>query len=168
MYIENGSFTDSASTSWTATVNYADGSGDQQLTLSAKNFSLSHMYLNEGLYTIVVYVTDNQGATGMKTTTVTVNNAPFTLSAITASSTSSPINSSITAAASFRDPGVFDIHTAYWNWGDGIVTVSYLKESNGSGSVSDSDTYTNAGIYVLSLTVTDDANVSVTWQSFNM
>src|SRR5205814_1584318 len=62
-YSTSGSFSDPDSTSWTATVDYGDGGGTQTLTLSGTNFSLSHVYKDEGTYTVTVAVTDNQGAT---------------------------------------------------------------------------------------------------------
>lgn len=79
-YSENGSFTDSDSTSWTATVDYGDGSGTQPLTLTGMNFSLSHVYSTHGTYTVTVSVTDNQGATGTATATVTVQRQLVSLS----------------------------------------------------------------------------------------
>ena len=55
-----GSFTDpGVSDSWTATVNYGDGSGDQTLPLSAdKTFTLTHTYTTVGSYSVTVSVTD--------------------------------------------------------------------------------------------------------------
>ena len=38
----SGSFTDPGTDTWTATVNYGDGSGTNPLTLVGKTFSLSH------------------------------------------------------------------------------------------------------------------------------
>jgi PKD domain-containing protein len=83
-YSENGSFSDPDSTSWTATIDYGDGSGAQPLTLNSDNtFSLSHQYANSGTYTINVNVTDDQGETGTTVGTVAVNPpAPKTLSPI--------------------------------------------------------------------------------------
>jgi hypothetical protein len=71
-YTANGSFTDPDSTSWTATVDYGDGLGTQPLPLTGKTFNLSHPYSKAGNYTVTVKVTDNQGATGTATSTVTV------------------------------------------------------------------------------------------------
>ncbi len=154
-YTANGSFTDSDSTSWTATVDYGDGSGTQTLTLSGTNFSLNHVYQDNGTYTMTVNVTDNQGATGTETATITVNNVAPTVGTITVSTNPVQVNTATTASASYTDPGVLDTHTASWNWGDGNTTTGTVTESNGSGSVSDSHTFTAAGVYTVTLTVTD-------------
>lgn len=79
-YLTNGSFADPDSISWTANVDYGDGSGTQPLNLSGQNFSLSHQYTTVGTYTITVSITDNQGATGTGTATVTVQRQLASLS----------------------------------------------------------------------------------------
>lgn len=76
IFSTTGSFTDSDSLSWTATVDYGDGSGVQPLSLSGQNFTITHLYNTPGTFTITVAVTDNQRAVGTATTTVTVNAAP--------------------------------------------------------------------------------------------
>ena len=75
-YSAAGLFTDPDSTSWTATVDYGDGSGIQPLTLSGMNFSLNHQYAVSGTYTVTVSVTNNQGATGTTIAIITVNDVP--------------------------------------------------------------------------------------------
>ncbi len=154
-YNTSGSFIDSDSTSWTANVDYGDGFGAQPLTLSGTNFSLSHIYKDNGIYTITVSVTDEQGAVGIGTANVVVDNVAPTIGTITAPSTPVQVNTAVTASSSFTDPGVLDTHTASWDWGDGNITSATVTESNGSGSVSDSHTYTAAGVYTIMLTVTD-------------
>ena len=154
-YSANGSFTDSDSSSWTATVDYGDSSGSQSLPLSGTSFSLSHVYKDNGTYTVTVNVTDNQGATGTGSATITVNNVAPSVGAITAPSSPVLVNTAITASANFTDPGVLDTHTASWNWGDGNTTTGTVTESNGSGSVSNSHTYAATGVYTITLTVTD-------------
>jgi hypothetical protein len=72
-YTESGSFSDSDSSSWAATVDYGDGSGVQALPLTGTSFELSHVYPDPGDYTVTVAVTDNQALTGTETATVTVN-----------------------------------------------------------------------------------------------
>jgi hypothetical protein len=74
-YSSASSFTDpnSSASSWTATVNYGDGSGTNPLTLYGQNFSLSHVYSTPGTYLVTVSVTDNLGITGVGIATITVN-----------------------------------------------------------------------------------------------
>ncbi len=152
----DGSFSDLDSASWTATVNYGDGGGIQSLTLSGANFILSHVYKDNGIYTLAVSITDNQGATGIAVATITVNNVNPSIGDIGVNP-SGPIsvNTSTNATASFSDPGVLDTHTAVWNWGDGTTTNGIVTETNGSGSVTGSHSYSVAGVYTLLLTVTD-------------
>ncbi|MDQ1741498.1 MAG: large repetitive protein, partial [Pseudonocardiales bacterium] len=55
----SGSFTDPGTDTWTATVDYGDGTGAQPLTLNAnKTFSLAHTYTAPGFYTVTVTVND--------------------------------------------------------------------------------------------------------------
>ncbi|MBF8266567.1 MAG: hypothetical protein HW388_75 [Dehalococcoidia bacterium] len=55
-------------------MNYGDGSGNQALSLTGKTFNLSHVYADNGTYTVTVTVTDDDGGSGFDTLTVTVNN----------------------------------------------------------------------------------------------
>lgn len=161
-YLANNSFTDSDSTSWTAIVDYGDGSGIQPLMLSGTNFSLSHVYKNNGTYTVTVSVTDNQGATGSGTAIITVNNVPPTVGVITVPTNPVRVNTAATVSANFTDPGVLDTHTTVWNWGDNATSIGSVTENNGSGSVSGSHIYTTAGSYTVSVTVTDNHGASGT------
>jgi hypothetical protein len=68
----SGSFTDADSSSWTASVDYGDGSGVQPLPLTAQSFTLNHLYSSAGTYNVVVSVTDDQSAVGTSTATITV------------------------------------------------------------------------------------------------
>jgi subtilisin family serine protease len=70
-----GSFTDpgTGGETWTATVDYGDGAGPQALALTAaKVFSLTHVYMTKGSYSLTVTVRDNRGASGSATATVDV------------------------------------------------------------------------------------------------
>jgi len=71
-FTSSGSFTDAGPGPWTATVDYGDGSGVQSLTLTDKNFSLTHTYDDNGSYTVTVRVTDEDGLVGFDTATYTV------------------------------------------------------------------------------------------------
>jgi len=104
---------------------------------------------------IALQVCDSAGLCGHDSSTVTINNVPPTVGPITASVNPVPPNTAINASANFTDPGVLDTHTAVWNWGDGSSSPGVVTETNGSGSVAGSHAYTAAGIYTVTLTVTD-------------
>ena len=43
---------------------YGDGSSTQQVSISGNTFTLSHVYITEGLYTVVVNISDDNAAFG--------------------------------------------------------------------------------------------------------
>jgi len=111
-----GSFTDPGADTWTATVDYGDGSGVQPLTLTGKTFALNHGYAQSGPYTITVVVTDKDGGMGTGTTALTVGNvAPVVNAGPDATLTDTR---SFASSGSFTDPGA-DSWTATVNYGDG-------------------------------------------------
>jgi len=72
--LANGLFVDPGADTWTATVDYGDGSGLQPLALNPdKTFALSHVYADGGVFTVTVTVTDDDGGSGSDTTEVTVH-----------------------------------------------------------------------------------------------
>ncbi len=82
-FTRTGSFTDPDAETWTATVDYGDGSGAKPLSLSgAKAFSLSHLYSAVGKYTVRVTVDDSGGLSGTDTVVVTVDPASPSLSTL--------------------------------------------------------------------------------------
>jgi len=89
-------------------------------------------------------------------------NEPPVVGDITVSPSVVPVNGSVSATAGFTDASPSDTHTAVWDWGDGTTSAGTVTESNGSGSVSDSHTYTAPGVYVVTLTVTDEYGQSGT------
>jgi hypothetical protein len=70
-YNTNGSFSDPGADTWTATVNYGDGGGNETLALSDKTFALSHTYLATGAFVVTVRVSDDD-VTSSRTQLVTV------------------------------------------------------------------------------------------------
>ena len=73
-YGTSGSFTDPGVDTWSATVNYGDGSGPNPLALDGKTFSLSHTYATTGRFPVTVSVFDGD-ATRSGTQSVTVISA---------------------------------------------------------------------------------------------
>ena len=120
-YTASGSFTDTTAGPWTATVNYGDGSGAQPLTLNAdKTFSLSHVYADNGSYSVVVTVS-NSSASGQGGATATVNNVAPTVTNPAAATITA--GGTFTGSGSFTDPGVNDTWTATVDYGDGSLGI---------------------------------------------
>lgn len=165
-YTTSGSFTDPDSTSWTGTVDYGDGTGILPLPLNGdKTFTLSHQYNEEGQYTITVTIADNQGATGQTSAIVTVTDVNPTVSILSPSVNPIQINTPVTFSSTFTDPGTSDTYAASWNWGDtSPVQNGTVTQQSGStpGTVIDSHTYANPGVYTVTLTITDGDGGSTT------
>ncbi len=108
-----------------------------------------------GARTIKAQVTDGGGLSTIASATVSVLNVAPVVGAITAPVAPIQVDTSVNASASFTDPGALDTHTAVWNWGDGATPSGVVSEANGSGSASGDHTYSAAGVYTVTLTVTD-------------
>jgi PKD repeat protein len=109
--------------------------------------TIAHTYSAPGTYTAKLTVTDDDGATATATRTIDVAqpNAPPTASfAATPTSGTVPVNVAFDATGSTDADG--SIASYAWTFGDG-------NEAIGSAP---SHTYTAAGTYTVTLTVTDD------------
>jgi Ca2+-binding RTX toxin-like protein len=74
LFTTTGFFTDPDADTWTATVDFGDGTGIQPLELNAdKTFTLSHTYTVAGNFTATVAVTDTEGAVGTDEVAVPVS-----------------------------------------------------------------------------------------------
>jgi Ca2+-binding RTX toxin-like protein len=84
----------------------------------------------------------------------------LTLGTITGPSVTLP-NQSITLSDTLTFFPTNKRHTAVFNWGDG-TSAGLVAESNGLGTVTGNHTYTVPGVYLVSLTVTQSDNSSIT------
>ena len=72
-FLDSGTYSSNASGSFTATVDYGDGTDLQPLALgSPKSFRLNHVYARPGTFTVTVNVTDSFGVVGVQTISITV------------------------------------------------------------------------------------------------
>jgi uncharacterized delta-60 repeat protein len=151
-YSGTGSFSDSSPDTWTASVNYGDGSGDQPLTLNAdKTFSLSHVYTDNGSYYVTVTVSDDDGALGTDSFTVTANNVPPTV-AVTGPSLVVR-GQTATFSVTAQDPSPRDQAAGFAYtiaWGDGTST-----NTSGPSTLSVGHVYEASGNYTVEGWATD-------------
>ncbi|HJU42427.1 MAG TPA: PKD domain-containing protein, partial [Vicinamibacterales bacterium] len=165
-----GNFTDPDQQSWTATVDYGDGTGTQPLTLSnlqsgftpTGQFNLSHRYADNGVFIVTVKITDQAGGIGIATKQVTVNNvAPQVFGPPSA-------NTNAGSAMNFGCISFFDVPAdAPWSatvdYGDGSGEQPATPNVPGScggggttaGAFSLSHVYASGGNFTITVRVTD-------------
>jgi PKD repeat protein len=142
----NVAFTGSAS-GGTAPYTYSWNFGDGSATSSVQN--PSHTYSAAGTYTATLTVTDSASPANTATSTVTVKvsavGSPLTATASALPTSGQvPLNVSFTGSASGGTPP----YSYSWNFGDGSATSTAQNPSH---------TYSAAGNYTATLTVTDSA-----------
>lgn len=150
------SFSDQdASTSWTATVDYGDGTGSAALALAAnKTFTLGHLF-EPGSYVVSVVVTDDAGAFGSGSFRVTVTNIAPTVNL--GGAVELTFDPTLRQSGTFSDPGITETYYATVDYGDGsggraltLTGKSFLLDH----------TYGTAGTYPVTVTVTDSDGAS--------
>lgn len=147
-----GSFTDPGADSWSAIVNYGDGTGDQSVALNAdKTFNLSHVFADNGVYTATITVADDDNGSGTTSFTVSVGNVAPVVSA--GGNTSVDEGATFTRAGSFTDPGA-DSWSATVNYGDGGGNQSLALNADKTFNLSHA--YADNGVYTVTVTVVDD------------
>jgi len=163
-FTSSGSFTDPGADTWTATVNYGDGSGVQTLALTGKTFALSHVYADNAAtpYTVTVTVTDKDGGIGTDTAAVTVLNVVPDITVLTLSATTINENEETSLSGTFSDPGTLDTHTVEVNWGDGSTKTIFTLDANvlsfssiNHKYLDDNPTATPQDDYTITVKVTD-------------
>lgn len=126
-------------------INFGDGSPVVTTT------SASHLYSIAGTYTVTATVTDNSGASSSKAVNVSVIDSPpvATLS-VSPASGYGPLTVSANTSGSYDPDGT--VVSSSINFGDGTSAA-------GPGS---SHTYSTAGTYIVTATVTDNSGTSST------
>ncbi len=163
-FASGDSFMDPGADTWTASVNYGDGSGDQPLALSGKAFTLNHVSADNGTYTVTVKVNDGPATSAGAAVVTVANVAP----SVTASVSPAAIveSGATTVSGGFTDPGTIDSHTVVINWGDGTssaapVAAGAAKTFSATHQYpDDSPSGTAAGVYPITITVMDKDGAS--------
>jgi PKD repeat protein len=112
----------------------------------------SHIYADNGTYNVCLTVTDTGELTDEGCTTAEIANVAPTVDIVSVSPVLVAVSESVVASGSFTDPGTADTHSAIWGWGDGVSD----SVDPATSPVPGNHAYTEAGIYTLQLTVTDD------------
>lgn len=124
-------------------VNYAWNFGDGT-SIADGGTTETHVYRDNGTYTVQFTVTDNEGKTDTAQTQIVVTNANPVVDA--GSSVTGKVNSPLQFLGSFTDAGLDDTHTILWDFGDGGTATGILNPTH---------TYIAEGVYIVTLTVTD-------------
>jgi PKD repeat protein len=137
------------------TVDYGDGGGDEAATvLSGVCTGPTHIYADNGSYTVTVKVTDNDGGMGSNSSSHQVDNVAPVVAVPIASPEPSDEGSSVIASATFSDVGVLDTHQCTVDYGDGSgeqAGTALNEVCTGPGH-----TYLDNGTYTVTVKVTDN------------
>ena len=135
-------------------VNWGDGNSDTYQSAGEVNHTYADGPNSQTISVDLVDEDDTHENAG--SLALTVDNVAPTLGAITVDQLLIPVNTVINASADFSDPGTLDAHSAAWDWGDTSSSVGTVTQGAGSGSVSDSHGFGIPGVYLVTLTVTDN------------
>jgi len=171
----------------TASINWDDSTAPQNVSIAQLASGVSHVYGDNGVYSVLITVTDDDGGVGADIATVTVANLNPTVSLDTSDAVSFPggnyliveAGTALPSSAQGSDPGSDDL-TFTWATGDvntyfnNGITADLPKSPLGTFPFLASDSinalYTSVGVENLSVVLTDDdggsdnasANVIVT------
>lgn len=125
----------------------------------ATTATASHTYADNGLYTAKLTVNDGKGGSDSKPVTVTVSNVAPSLGALNVPAAPLALQAGgtpVTISASFTDPGTLDTHTGALSCDGGAAGAVSASAVNGAGIASGACTFSGAGVYTVSMTVSDD------------
>lgn len=113
---------------------------------------IEHVYPDDGTFTVVLTVEDDDGEYTTCETAVTVQNVSPTVEA----GPDQEVNEGdmVAISGSFTDPGLADTHQASIDWGDGYVESFFDVFLD--VPIERSHTYDDNGVYIVTLRVTDD------------
>ncbi len=156
-----GSFTDPGDDDpWQVTVASGDSTTDDTFTVSSTGDlgTLAHTYADDGLYTVTVTLQEDNGtgASGADAFQVIVANVAPYFEAGSNETIWPDVLGHFEREIDFTDPGTLDEHTVKVDWdGDAVVDETFTVPVGDRSFVID-NTYTQAGMYTVNVTVEDD------------
>ena len=121
---------------------------------SATGVSPSHVFANNGTYTVTLTVTDQKGAQSSTTTSVTILNTVPVITATPPASWQAGVSKNV--GVSFTDANPKDApFTVRINWGDGTAVSSFVSTVLPTSPLQRPHTYASSGNYTITITVTD-------------
>jgi M6 family metalloprotease-like protein len=155
----SGSFTDpGVLDTHTLVWNFGDGS------TTSGTLTPAHAYGDNGVYTVTLTVTDDDGGVGIDQLQVTAANVPPTVVYGPVAQPNPyfvlPVVHTLSFSASFVDKGWLDTHTSTWDFDEngpvpGIVTEENI-EPDATGTSTAEHIFQTAGDYSVSVIVVDD------------
>lgn len=140
----------------TVAVDWGDGSPRGPVVIQdAGDFGsgiATHVYADDGVYTVAFEACDNGPLCTTATTTVDVVNADPVITA-----TRQVTANRVVVAGTYADPGAADTHTSSVQWGDGITEPAVVSAGpGGSGQISAEHTFASPGTFAVVVCVVDD------------
>jgi RHS repeat-associated protein len=156
-----------SSESFTATINWGDGSAPTSGLVETINGSAgvpttgtitgTHEYAMPGTYAVTVILTDDDGQTESILVHLTANEAPDPPEVTSVFVSSVEEGSLAVLNASFTDPGEGEegtiVYTAKIAWGDGTTSPGFVSFAAGQGSVVGTHYYADDGTFAVTVTI---------------
>jgi hypothetical protein len=117
----------------------------------------SHGFGDNGVFTVTLKVTDDDLDFGSDTIPATIHNVAPTITSLSGPLDPVNINNPVVLTGPFTDPGWLDTHTVTVDWDDGAGPIpGTVDETGGNGIATGSRLYASPGVYMITMTVTDD------------
>ena len=120
-------------------------------TLVTGTLTVTHAYVDNGVYTVTLTATDGEGGVGVDTLLVTVANIAPIMEEI--SDQNLTLGDVLSITVVYIDPGVLDTQTVAIDWGDGLTETFDLAA--GGSSFELNHNYLESGVFTVTVMITD-------------
>jgi probable HAF family extracellular repeat protein len=111
----------------------------------------THVYADNGSYTVTLTVTDAFGSTATDTHTISVANAAPVVTSLQLPGAPVAAGTTVSIALTYTDAGSADTHSLDVDWADGTSSAAVS-----GGAATATHVYTTPGVYTVAVTVRDD------------